>query len=155
MNRLNLLEALSDNIRIDKQKCTFCGECVERCILDNLRMRVAPCRQACPLGLNVQAYVQLIARGLEDKAREVVSRDLPFPEIIGRICDHPCEGAMPPPQDHRPARFHPGTQAVPFRGQALCAAPTCSAFGQTGGCGGGRDLLGSWPPLIWLSGGTG
>lgn len=92
MNRLNLLEALSDNIRIDKQKCTFCGECVERCILDNLRMRQAPCQQACPLGLNVQAYVQLIARGREDMAREVVSRDLPFPETIGRICDHPCEG---------------------------------------------------------------
>ncbi|MEW6668606.1 MAG: FAD-dependent oxidoreductase [Thermodesulfobacteriota bacterium] len=91
MNRLNLLEALSDNLRIDKQKCTFCGECVERCILDNLRMRLAPCREACPLGLNVQAYVQLIARGQEDKAREMVSRDLPFPEIIGRICDHPCE----------------------------------------------------------------
>jgi len=91
MNPRNLLEALSDNIKIDKKRCTFCGECVDRCILDNLRMRLAPCSQGCPLKLNVQAYVQYIARGQEDKAREAVRRDLPFPEIIGRICDHPCE----------------------------------------------------------------
>lgn len=91
MTNPSLLQALSDNIKIDKKKCTFCGECVERCILDNLRMRLAPCRQACPLGVNAQGYVQLIARGMEDKAREAVLRDLPFPEIIGRICDHPCE----------------------------------------------------------------
>jgi len=93
MNRPNLLESLSDNIKIDKKKCTSCGECVERCILDNLRMRLAPCRQACPLGVNAQAYVQLISRGQEEKAREAVIHDLPFPEIIGRICDHPCERA--------------------------------------------------------------
>jgi len=54
-------------------------------------MRLAPCRQACPLGVNAQAYVQLIARGQDEKAREIVSKDLPFPEIICRICDAPCE----------------------------------------------------------------
>ncbi len=90
-SRSNPLQALSDNIKIDKNRCTFCGECVERCILDNLRMRLAPCRQACPLGVNAQAYVQLIARGQDDKAREMVLRDLPFPAIVCRICDHPCE----------------------------------------------------------------
>lgn len=35
---INLLSALSDNIKIDTNKCIVCGECVERCILDNLRM---------------------------------------------------------------------------------------------------------------------
>ena len=91
MDRLNLLEALSDNITIDHTKCLYCGLCVDRCILDNLRMKLAPCRQACPLGVNAQGYVRLIARGEEDKAREQVLKDLPFPEILGRICDHPCE----------------------------------------------------------------
>ena len=38
--RINLLESLSDNIVIDKAKCTFCGICVETCILDNLRMKL-------------------------------------------------------------------------------------------------------------------
>ena len=25
------LEALSDNIRVDKDKCVFCGKCVDTC----------------------------------------------------------------------------------------------------------------------------
>jgi len=52
MSHTNLLQALSDNILIDKDKCTFCGICVDTCILDNLRLQLAPCRQACPLKVN-------------------------------------------------------------------------------------------------------
>ncbi len=91
MTGINILTALSDNIKIDKDKCISCGECVERCILDNMRMRLSPCRQVCPMDVNTQGYVALIARGQDDKAREMVLRDLPFPEIMCRICDHPCE----------------------------------------------------------------
>lgn len=91
MSRSNILEALSDNIKIDPDKCIQCGKCVDTCILDNLRMKLAPCRQACPLGINAQGYVQLIARGEEAKAREMVRELLPFPEIISHICDAPCE----------------------------------------------------------------
>ena len=42
MNRSNILEALSDNIKIDPAKCIQCGKCVDTCILDNLRMKLAP-----------------------------------------------------------------------------------------------------------------
>lgn len=89
--RMNLLESLSDNIQIDPAKCTACGICVDTCILDNLRMKLAPCRQACPLGVNCQGYVQLIARGEERKAMEVLRETLPFPGILSRICSRPCE----------------------------------------------------------------
>jgi len=87
----NILEVLAQNIIIDKEKCIFCGKCVNVCIIDNLRMKLAPCRQACPLGLNCQGYAQLIARGEEAKALEVIGEELPFPGILGRICHHPCE----------------------------------------------------------------
>lgn len=90
---VNLLEGLSDNIVVDKDKCTFCGICVETCILDNLRMKLSPCRSACPLGVNCQGYVQLIARGEEEKALDIVRETLPFPGILGRICSQPCESA--------------------------------------------------------------
>ena len=93
MSTPNLLESLTDNIVIDKDKCTFCGICVERCILDNLRLQLAPCRAACPLGVNCQGYVQLIARGQEEEARREMYRSLPFPEILGRVCSQPCEDA--------------------------------------------------------------
>ncbi|UCE54850.1 MAG: FAD-dependent oxidoreductase [Desulfobacterales bacterium] len=89
--RINLLESLSDNIIIDKDKCTFCGICIERCVLDNLRMKLAPCRQACPLGVNCHGYVQLIARGEEVEGMKILWEKLPFPGILGRICSQPCE----------------------------------------------------------------
>lgn len=91
MSHINLLQALSDNILIDKDKCTFCGICVDTCILDNLRLQLAPCRQACPLKVNIQGYVQQILRGEDDRARETLREKLIFPEILGRICTHPCE----------------------------------------------------------------
>ena len=93
MKRVNMLESLSDNIVIDKTKCTACGVCVDKCILDNLRLNLSPCRQACPLGVNCQGYVQLIARGEEDKAMEILRETLPFPGILGRICSQPCENS--------------------------------------------------------------
>jgi len=89
--RINLLESLTDNIVIDKDKCTFCGICVDRCVLDNLRMKLAPCRQACPLGVNCHGYVQTLARGEAEKGIELLRETLPFPGILGRICSQPCE----------------------------------------------------------------
>jgi NADPH-dependent glutamate synthase beta subunit-like oxidoreductase len=86
-----MLESLTDNIVIDKDKCTFCGICIERCVLDNLRMKLAPCRQACPLGVNCHGYVQLIARGEEVEGMKILWEKLPFPGILGRICSQPCE----------------------------------------------------------------
>jgi formate dehydrogenase major subunit len=85
------LLSLEDNIKVDKDKCIFCGRCAERCILDNIRMKTAPCRQACPMGVNIQGYVQLIARGEYDQARKVVREQLPFPRIVCMVCDRPCE----------------------------------------------------------------
>lgn len=89
--RTNLLEALSDNIKVNKDKCTTCGVCVDTCILDNLRLKLAPCRQACPLEVNCQGYIQLILRGEDRAGLEMVERELPFPGILGRLCSAQCE----------------------------------------------------------------
>jgi len=80
-----------DNIVIDKTKCYVCGECVETCILDNLRLKLAPCRAACPIHTNCQGYIHLLAQGKVDDALVEVRKGLPFPGIIGRVCSHPCE----------------------------------------------------------------
>ena len=93
MMKTSPLESLSDNIVIDKDKCHFCGVCVETCVLDNLRMKQPPCQKACPLGVNCQGYVQLIARGEEAKAMDLLRETLPFPDILGRVCSQPCEEA--------------------------------------------------------------
>jgi NADPH-dependent glutamate synthase beta subunit-like oxidoreductase len=79
------------NIKVDRELCYACGVCVERCIMDNLRLSVAPCRQACPLDMNCQGYVRLIAQGREKEAAEELRLHTPFGAILGRVCSHPCE----------------------------------------------------------------
>jgi NADPH-dependent glutamate synthase beta subunit-like oxidoreductase len=89
----NLLTSLSDNIRIDREKCSACGRCVEVCILDNLRLQLAPCRQACPVNMNCQGYVHHLAQGKFDKGLEKVREGAPFARTLGRVCSRPCEAS--------------------------------------------------------------
>jgi heterodisulfide reductase subunit A-like polyferredoxin len=53
----------------------------------------APCRLACPGGLNVQGYVQMVKEGKYKEALEIIMEDLPLPGVLGRICPHGCEDA--------------------------------------------------------------
>ncbi len=53
----------------------------------------APCRLACPAGLNVQGYVQMVGEGKYKEALEIIMEDLPLPGVLGRICPHGCEDA--------------------------------------------------------------
>lgn len=56
-----------------------------------LPVEPAPCTQACPAGINVKAYVSLIAESRFAEALQVVRQHCPLPGICGRICHHPCE----------------------------------------------------------------
>lgn len=51
----------------------------------------SPCMEACPAGVNVKAYVSLIAAGKFHEALNVVREKNPLPGICGRVCTHPCE----------------------------------------------------------------
>ena len=53
----------------------------------------APCRLACPGGLNVQGYVQMVKVGKYKEALQIIMEDLPLPGVLGRICPHGCEDA--------------------------------------------------------------
>jgi heterodisulfide reductase subunit A-like polyferredoxin len=53
----------------------------------------APCRLACPAGLNVQGYVQMVKEGKYKESLEIIMDDLPLPGVLGRICPHGCEDA--------------------------------------------------------------
>lgn len=51
-----------------------------------------PCVMHCPANVNVQDYVQAIARGEDREAVRIIKEHLPIPASIGRVCPHPCEG---------------------------------------------------------------
>jgi len=52
---------------------------------------VAPCNQACPAGVDVQGYLNLLRQDLLDEALDLLTRENPMPAITGRVCHHPCE----------------------------------------------------------------
>ena len=58
---------------------------------DCVRLVPAPCQMACPAGIDVPTYVNLIGRGQDAEAVEVIRRDNPFPWVCGLICTRPCE----------------------------------------------------------------
>jgi len=53
----------------------------------------SPCTNACPNEVNAHGYVALVREKKYKEALEVITRNLPMPGSIGRICPHPCEDA--------------------------------------------------------------
>ncbi len=89
--------------------CVDCQKCLSKCpveltngqkpifrlIAPNTiaidKRKNAPCRSACPLDMNVQGYVALIAQGKFDEAYELILKTNPLSEVCGRVCHRPCE----------------------------------------------------------------
>lgn len=54
---------------------------------------VAPCKEACPAGVDVQGYISLMEKGLFSEAVALIKETNPLPAICGRVCVRPCEAA--------------------------------------------------------------
>lgn len=55
------------------------------------KLGIAPCTATCPLGINVQGFVSLLARGKVDASLSLINEAAPLAGVLGRICTHPCE----------------------------------------------------------------
>ena len=55
--------------------------------------RVAPCNQACPVGIDIEGYMNLLRESRVDDARDLLLAENPMPAVTGRVCHHPCENA--------------------------------------------------------------
>ena len=62
-------------------------ELEDKCIQE----RAPECTAACPLHVDVRAVTVEIRRDDFSAAFKALRKALPFPGIIGRICDHPCQ----------------------------------------------------------------
>lgn len=51
----------------------------------------APCRSACPAGIDVPRYIRLIGDGRYDEAVSVIRERTPLPSVCGYVCHAPCE----------------------------------------------------------------
>ena len=85
--------------------CRFCGACVEVCptgsIIDTLGLakedrsredNIVPCRSGCPAHIDIPRYLRYVKAGEWEKATAVVREKVPFPETLGNICTHNCQG---------------------------------------------------------------
>jgi formate dehydrogenase beta subunit len=83
--------------------CRFCGACVEVCPTGALRdkeeltrgksRRAArvPCRYTCPAEIDIPRYIRLIREKKYSEATAVIREKVPFPKVLGYVCNHPCE----------------------------------------------------------------
>ena len=66
----------------ESRRCLHCGKGM-----------TSRCRYACPAGINVPLYVNLIRRGKYADALAIIREKVPFPGVLGRVCTAPCEEA--------------------------------------------------------------
>jgi len=52
---------------------------------------ISPCQHACPLGIDIPGYIELITQERFREALALIEEKNPFPAICGRVCHHPCE----------------------------------------------------------------
>ncbi|MBN1161043.1 MAG: FAD-dependent oxidoreductase, partial [Dehalococcoidales bacterium] len=83
--------------------CRFCGACAEVCpsgaIMDkeeltkgkNRKHALLPCRYTCPAEIDVPRYLRLIGEKDYKSAVAVIREKVPFPGVLGYVCDRPCE----------------------------------------------------------------
>jgi formate dehydrogenase beta subunit len=93
----------SEDLPLAEANCQFCGACAEVCpsgaIMDkkeltegkNRKTALLPCRYTCPAEIDVPQYLRFIGEKNYAAALAVIREKVPFPGVLGYVCDHPCE----------------------------------------------------------------
>lgn len=85
--------------------CRFCGACAEVCptgaIMDkeefgkgkSRKAALLPCSSTCPAEIDIPRYIRFIREKNYAAATAVIREKVPFPKVLGYVCNHPCETA--------------------------------------------------------------
>lgn len=96
---------IPDGKTLAEAGCRFCGACAEVCptgamrddesLMEGKKRRQAliPCKFSCPAQIDVPRYVRLVGQKKYAEATAVIREKVPFPKILGHVCNHPCEDA--------------------------------------------------------------
>ncbi len=89
---------------LKEEDCRFCQACAEVCPTGTIRDKrslmetdktreemIVPCRAACPAHTDVPRYIYLVGEGRFEEAAAVIREKVPFPKVLGYICNHVCE----------------------------------------------------------------
>jgi formate dehydrogenase beta subunit len=94
----------ASDLPLAEANCRFCGACAEVCptgaIQDkeelmqgkNRKPALIPCRYTCPAEIDVPRYIRFIQEKDYAAAVAVIREKAPFPQVLGYVCNHPCEG---------------------------------------------------------------
>lgn len=94
-----------NDLPLDASGCRFCGACIEVCPTGALQDRegvfkkdagtreqyLIPCSLECPAHINIPDYLRMIREGRYSDAVGVIREKVPFPFVLGHICNHLCE----------------------------------------------------------------
>lgn len=83
------MSIFTDNDRVHKARKTA----LDLIMSNHYADCVAPCRERCPAGVDVQGYISLIEKSLYSEAVKLIKQTNPLPAICGRVCVRPCEVA--------------------------------------------------------------
>lgn len=61
----------------------------EKCINDN----PPACNTECPIHVDVKGFISEISKGKFEEAYRILKKRIPFTNVIGLVCDHPCEAS--------------------------------------------------------------
>lgn len=80
-----VVETASDDVRHAR------ADAVELLLAEHVGDCEAPCRRACPAGMNIPLMIRHIAAGMFREAIATVKEHIALPAVLGRICPAPCE----------------------------------------------------------------
>ena len=92
------------DVSLAEAGCRFCGACVEVCPTGALQdvegvfrsdiaraQALIPCSVECPAHVDIPAYIRAIKEGNTEQAMAILHEKVPFPFVLGHICNHKCE----------------------------------------------------------------
>lgn len=94
-----------DDKPLAEADCRFCSACVEICPTGALQdmvglfkkelprtERLIPCQVECPAHIDIPGYVRAVKEGRPTEAVAIIREKVPFPSVLGYVCNHLCEG---------------------------------------------------------------